>query len=63
MESFEDLSETIGLLNQKRKVTLKEWINWIQYRQMENGLTKDEKSAVRIQSHRKYLFPILNLGA
>ena len=63
MKSFEDLSESISLLNPKRKVTLEEWINWIQYRRKEKGLTNDEKSAVRIQSLRKYLLPILNLEA
>ena len=30
---------------------------------MLDGLTDDEKSAVRIQSLRKYLLPILNLGS
>ena len=52
MKSFEDLSETIGLLHQKRKVTLEEWINWIQYRQREKEFTIKEKSTVRIQSLR-----------
>ena len=66
MEYFEDLSETfgLGLLNRKRNVMLKEWINWIQYKEKE--LTNDEKSSVRIQSLRKYylvsLIPILRIG-
>ena len=56
MKSFEDLSEPIGLFNTKQKVTLEEWINWIQYtKRKERGLTNDEKSAVMIQSLRKYL--------
>ena len=55
MKSFEDLSESIGRLNSKRKVTLEQWINLIQYRCKEEGLTNDEKSAVRVQSLRKYL--------
>ena len=54
MKSFEDLSESIGLLNLKRKVTLEEWINLIQYRPKEKGLTNDENPAIMIQSLRKY---------
>ena len=52
MKFFKDLSETIGLLHQKRKITLEEWINWIQYKRREKELTNKEKSALRIQSLR-----------